>query len=511
MSADEKKTRRTTLFRRYLRYSLLAVMVSMVILFGIFLAFLGSYWREDRSETMLRNTRRIAGNVEQLMESGSADEDNTFTTLVVSNMLNVVSDSINADVFMTDVGGRVILCKDIVGATLNVQNNAYCSIHHGYCLPPYLVQRTGKKGYSTMVKLTGMYRLNDGNSEYCMVVGTPITLNGQVVGNIYAVSDVQNGLIRSYKEIVKLFLTAAIISFIVTFALAWRFAYSLTKPLQEMSRLTKQYAKGDFSERIEVNGSDELQDLAVSLNGMAESLSVLEESRKSFIANVSHELKTPMTSIAGFIDGILDGTIPASQEKHYLRIVSKEVKRLSRLVVTMLTLSKIEAGEEQIHLTPTDLQTLIFNALFSFEAQIEEAGYEIEGLADLPSIKVMADPDLLFQVCYNLFDNAVKFTNPVGTIRVTAENKSDRVIVHISNTGEGISEQEQKRIFERFYKVDKSRSEHVKGVGLGLNLAQNIVRLHGGEITVSDKPEGFTTFTFWIPNNNKSIRRGLST
>ena len=278
-----------------------------------------------------------------------------------------------------------------------------------------------------------------------------------------------------------------------------------------MSRLTKQYAKGDFSERIEVNGSDELQDLAVSLNGMAESLSVLEESRKSFIANVSHELKTPMTSIAGFIDGILDGTIPASQEKHYLRIVSKEVKRLSRLVVTMLTLSKIEAGEEQIHLTPTDLQTLIFNALFSFEAQIEEAGYEIEGLADLPSIKVMADPDLLFQVCYNLFDNAVKFTNPVGTIRVTAENKSDRVIVHISNTGEGISEQEQKRIFERFYKVDKSRSEHVKGVGLGLNLAQNIVRLHGGEITVSDKPEGFTTFTFWIPNNNKSIRRGLTT
>lgn len=503
MSAPQTKTRRTTLFRRYLRYSLTAVMVSMIILAAIFMAFLGNYWREDRSDTMLNATRRIAGDVEALMDSGMTERDNDWSTMVVASMMGSVSDSLNADVFMTNSGGGVILCKEMGDPSFTLENLGSCPIHSGFSLPPYIVQRTTEKGYVTMRELGGPFSTENGKPTYCMIVGTPISgPNGR--GYIYAVTHVHTGLMKYFRQIIKLLLAAALISFLLTFALAYLFAYSLTKPLQEMSRLTRQYAKGDFSERIEIHGNDELQDLARSLNQMAESLSVLDESRKSFVANVSHELKTPMTTIGGFIDGILDGTIPPSQEKHYLQIVSKEVKRLARLVVTMLTLSKIEAGEEKLHLSETDVQTLLFNALFSFETQIDEAGYQIEGLADLPPIKVMADPDLLFQVCYNLFDNAVKFTNPGGTIRVTAENKSDRVIIHIANTGNGISEKEQKRIFERFYKVDQSRSEHVKGVGLGLNLAQNIVHLHGGEIYVDSEEGGYTTFTFWVPKQQKN-------
>lgn len=504
MSSSQTRTRRTTLFRRYLRYSLTAVGVSMIILFAIFLAFLGNYWREDRSSAMLKNTRRIAGNVEKLMMTGMVAEDNEQSTVMVGSMMSAVSDSIDADVFMTDNGGRIILCKEMINPDFTVQDNPICPIHTGFHLPAYVVSKTTAKGYCTMANLSGPYASASGNSTYCMIVGTSIILDGQPVGHVYAVSKVHNGLMGYFGQIMKLFLAAAIISFLLTFALAYLFAYSLTKPLQEMSRLTHQYAKGDFSERIEIHGNDELQDLARALNQMAESLSILDESRKSFVANVSHELKTPMTSIGGFIDGILDGTIPQNQEKHYLQIVSKEIKRLSRLVVTMLTLSKIEAGEEELHVSETDVQTLLFNALLSFETQIDEAGYQIEGLADLPPVKVMADPDLLFQVCYNLFDNAVKFTNPGGTIRVTAENKSDRVIIHISNTGNGLSDTERKRIFERFYKVDQSRSEHVKGVGLGLNLAQNIVRLHNGDIYVDSDEDGFTTFTFWIPKQQKN-------
>lgn len=504
MSAPQKKTRRTTLFRRYLRYSLTAVMVSMIILCAIFLAFLGNYWREDRSATMLTDTRRISANVEALVESGMSMEENDQSTMLIAGMMSAVSDSVNADVFMTDGGGRIILCKDMIDPSFTLQSLETCPIHAGYSIPPFVVQKTTRKGYVTMTQLGGPFSQENGKPAYCMVVGTPIVTSGGTLGYIYAVAHVHTGLMKYFRQIIKLFLAAALISFLLTFALAYLFAYSLTKPLQEMSRLTHQYAKGDFSERIEIHGNDELQDLARSLNQMAESLSILDESRKSFVANVSHELKTPMTTIGGFIDGILDGTIPQSQEKHYLQIVSKEVKRLARLVVTMLTLSKIEAGEEKLHLSDTDVQTLLFNALLSFETQIDEAGYQIEGLADLPPIKVMADPDLLFQVCYNLFDNAVKFTNPGGTIRVTAENKLDRVIIHISNTGSGLSEKEQKRIFERFYKVDQSRSEHVKGVGLGLNLAQNIVRLHGGDIYVDSEEGGFTTFSFWIPKQQKN-------
>lgn len=504
MSSPQTKTRRTSLFQRYLRYSLTAVGVSMIILFAIFLAFLGNYWREDRSRAMLKNTRRIAINVEKIMSSDMVDKNNEQSTVIVGSMMSAVSDSIDADVFMTDNGGRIILCKDMINPDYTLQDTPVCVKHSGFHLPAYVVGRTTQKGYCTMANLAGPYAQKDGKPTYCMVVGATIILNGQPSGHVYAVSKVHNGLMGYFGQIMKLFLAAAIISFLLTFALAYLFAYSLTKPLQEMSRLTHQYAKGDFSERIEIHGNDELQDLARSLNQMAESLSILDESRKSFVANVSHELKTPMTTIGGFIDGILDGTIPQNQEKHYLQIVSKEVKRLARLVVTMLTLSKIEAGEEKLHVSETDVQTLLFNALLSFETQIDEAGYQIEGLADLPPIKVMADPDLLFQVCYNLFDNAVKFTNPGGIIRITAENKQDRVIIHIANSGNGLSEKEQKRIFERFYKVDQSRSEHVKGVGLGLNLAQNIVRLHGGDIYVDSEEGGFTTFTFWIPKQQKN-------
>ncbi len=165
----------------------------------------------------------------------------------------------------------------------------------------------------------------------------------------------------------------------------------------------------------------------------------------------------------------------------------------------MLTLSKIEAGEENLHYSTTDLNQLLFNALLSFESAVEEGGFVIEGFEDLPHIKVQADPELLFQVAYNLFDNAVKFTNKGGTIRVGMEETEGRALVSISNSGKGIPEEEIHRIFERFYKVDKSRSEHVKGVGLGLNLAQDIVELHGGDIYAESEPGGFTSFRFWIP------------
>ncbi|MBQ8470054.1 MAG: HAMP domain-containing histidine kinase, partial [Clostridia bacterium] len=296
-----------------------------------------------------------------------------------------------------------------------------------------------------------------------------------------------------------MFIIAALISLFLMVLLSYFFAAQLVRPMEKMSRLTKQYSKGNFTERLEVKGAREQQELAESLNDMATSLSVIEDSRKSFIANVSHELKTPMTTIGGFVDGILDGTIPPAEERRYLGIVSSEIKRLARLVVTMLTLSKIEAGEESHHYSKTDMNQMLFNALLSFESAVDENGLQIEGFEDLPHIKVDADPELLFQVAYNLFDNAVKFSNKGGTIRVGMEEQEGRALVSISNTGKGIPEEEIHRIFERFYKVDKSRSEHVKGVGLGLNLARDIVELHGGDIYAESEPGGFTSFRFWIP------------
>jgi signal transduction histidine kinase len=236
---------------------------------------------------------------------------------------------------------------------------------------------------------------------------------------------------------------------------------------------------------------------------MATALSVLESSRRSFVANVSHELKTPMTTIGGFIDGMLDGTIPPEKHDEYLSIVSGEVKRLSRLVTSMLNLSKIEAGELEIKPTNFDVVQKIVNCMLTLEQEIEKKNITINGFESLNATNVYADRDMLYQVVYNLVDNAVKFTNENGTITVFAgEDKSGKAFVSIENTGEGISSEETGRIFERFYKVDKSRSYDVKSAGLGLYLCKTIIEMHGGTIFAESEKDKFTRFTFTLPKGN---------
>ena len=191
--------------------------------------------------------------------------------------------------------------------------------------------------------------------------------------------------------------------------------------------------------RVPVTSSDELGQLAVSFNNMANSLSNSEGTRRSFIANVSHELKTPMTTIAGFIDGILDGTIPKEQESKYLHIVSDEVKRLSRLVKSMLDLSRIDSGEMKLHPSRFDITNTVVTTLLTFEQKIDEKQIEIRGLEDAAPQEVWGDQDLLHQVVYNLIENAVKFTNEGGYIAVQVSDSIDRTTVVIENSGPGIA------------------------------------------------------------------------
>ena len=490
----QKTTRsRDSLFYRYLRSSLLIMTSVLLILFLIFEVFLLRYKTEERINSLNENVSNIATSIELIVNSNPDSKDLANSVLIIANMLNISSDSIEADVFVADQDGTILFCKDQVDNNLVLVSQDVCEEHQSFQVPQEIRDATTVKGNYAIT------RIEDLSPKRQIVVGRTIASEGEPVGYVYATAPYLSSISNFAGQIGTLFLGAAVVAFFMVVYLAYRLSRRQAKPLEEMSRLTRQYAQGDFSERIEVTGGDELAELGRSLNEMANSLAVLEDSRRSFVANVSHELKTPMTSIGGFIDGILDGTIPQKDEKKYLRIVTKEVKRLSTLVVTMLSLSKIEAGEEGLHYSETDMKQMLIGALLNFEKPIEQAGYEIRGLDTLPDIRVQADQQMLYQVAYNLFDNAVKFTNPGGVIRVDMTAEDDRVLVAVSNTGKGIPEEELNRVFERFYKLDKSRSEHVKGVGLGLNLARNIVQLHGGELSAKSVPDEYTTFTFWIP------------
>ena len=213
-----------------------------------------------------------------------------------------------------------------------------------------------------------------------------------------------------------------------------------------------------------------------------------------------------MTTISGFIDGILDGTIPQSDQGKYLKIVSDETKRLSRLVNSMLQLSKFESEQMKLNVTSFNMTDMLLQILFSFENRIENKNIDIRGLDDIDTVFLSADSDLIYQVMYNLIENAVKFTPENGYIEFKINLQKDKMHLYIKNSGDGMTEQELGRIFERFYKSDRSRSEDKSGMGFGLYIVKLILKLHGGNIIASSVLGEYTCFEVNLPNAQLKTR-----
>ncbi len=275
-------------------------------------------------------------------------------------------------------------------------------------------------------------------------------------------------------------------------------------PLKEMSRAAKSFAAGKFDVRVPVHGNDEVAELARAMNNMAQSLEALDNMRTSFMANVSHDLRTPMTTISGFIDGILDGVIPADQQAYYLGIVSEEVKRLSRLVTQLLDLSRIQAGDRKFVFAPFDICEVCRLILISFEQKIDQKRLDVEFECDDENIFVLADRDAMYQIVYNLMDNAVKFSKEGGVLRVCIDRvkKEQKIRVRVYNQGQGIPAEDLPYVFERFYKSDKSRGLDKKGVGLGLYIAKTIMDAHHESISVDSVAGEWCEFTFMLPETD---------
>lgn len=350
--------------------------------------------------------------------------------------------------------------------------------------------------YTEFGLLNGLY-----NSRV-FSVGRPLHLDGKLYGNIFCVTENYSGENTMLVEILEVFIYCAIIVLSGTFVVVYFVTNQMIRPLKDMSAAAKRFAIGDFSEKIEVASLDEVGQLALAMNSMAQSLELSENAHKSFIANVSHELRTPMTSISGFVDGILDGTIPKERETYYLNIVSDEIKRLSRLVRTMLNLSRIENGELELETARVNVVDIICEILFTFEREIEAKNLKLEGLEK--KVFVIVDYDLIHQVIYNLIENAIKFVDDGGYLKFTYIQQAETTIIGIENSGKGLSKDEIPKVFDRFYKTDSSRGVDKNGVGLGLHIVRSIINMHGGEIMVSSVQNKYCKFSFDLPNIPKS-------
>lgn len=492
------------LFAKYLTIMTAMILVSYFVLATAITVFLSTRLSSEKETLLTENVKQNAGYCEKLLANCETQAEFNNSLIIICNNLGVTSNAIDADVFFCSTDGKVVLCKEDFLYNYSANSNG-CPLHKGYVIPEEIMKTVSKGYYFSSSKVQGLY------NERTFLSGAPVRVNGTVVGAVFAATPLESSLKEYAGRIMSLFLSSAIFAAALSFLVVYAFTAKLTSPLRQMSNATKAYAKGDFSKRVIVRGSDEFAELCQNFNRMASALSVLESSRRSFVANVSHELKTPMTTIGGFIDGMLDGTIPPEKHGEYLQIVSNETKRLSRLVTSMLNLSKIEAGELEPKHSAFDASPLIIDCLLSFEQEIEKKNIQITGLEKIGQVKLLADRDMIYQVIYNLVDNAVKFTNENGEIAVFAgENDKNQIFISIQNTGEGISSEEIGRIFERFYKVDKSRSYDVKSAGLGLYLCKTIVEMHGGQIYAESAEGQFTRFTMLFEKNSEKNKKQKS-
>ena len=335
-----------------------------------------------------------------------------------------------------------------------------------------------------------------------IVVGVPIADeegSGAVGHDI--VSTQTDSIFSSWRT----FLIAMLVVVVIVFAaiLAFAFAYSkrMAKPLDEIAEASRSFARGDFSVRVRqsADSSDEMGTLIDSFNKMADSLENAEKRRSEFISNVSHELRTPMTTISGFADGILDGTIPRDQEEKYLRSIRDETRRLSRLVRNMLDISRTASvASDPKRRIDFDLTELVLQTLLSFESRATGKNLDVDPQLPENRLMVHADKDGITQVIYNLLDNAVKFARPGSCITVRLYKEDQKAYVSVKDEGETIPPDDLPYIFDRFHKSDRSRSMDKEGVGLGLYLVKTIINSHDEDIAVKSA-DGVTEFVFSLP------------
>ena len=429
---------------------------------------------EKRGEMRERAELMARVSVPYLEAEGDGQEGDLLSMARVASMVA------NVNFLIGDADGNILLTTDeqFVNRTIRLSED-------------FTKQIVSGGGYEGRSSLGGLYQ----SKQYVVGVPAADAQSGEIVGVILAVME-NRSLMEMWRSFIGLFFMTSAIILLIAFVASSLTSMRQIQPIREMVRATRAYANGEFDVRMQDSDrSDEIGELAASFNAMADSLQETERQRRDFIANISHELKTPMTTIAGYTDGILDGTIPPEHERQYLQIISDESRRLSRLVRRMLDISQIQSKEMKKE--EFDLCESMRLALLSMEQKINERGLDVD--ADIPedSVMVLGDNDLITQVIYNLLENATKFATPQSTLYLGLSTGAEEAVVTVRNHGSTIPPEEIPLLFERFHKSDKSRSVDKDGYGLGLYIVKTILAQHKEKITVTSE-NGLTSFSFTV-------------
>ena len=470
-----------TTFGRTFSTTIMILFLALILVGTSFQALVEDYLTESAVADLQQNSNAIANLASAYYSEGSLLNRDFMVNLDVASRVS------DADTIIFNADGRVLLCSEVLTG---------CN-HQGLRLNEnYLARVLANNGDVATGSVPQLYE------EPRFVVASVIRdyVTDDVLG-IVVVSRPTYDTSVIMTKISNIFMMVSLLVMAVCFVVMLITVKRQSDPLRQMAGIARSFGHGDLDARVRLSDSypEEVEDLALAFNNMAQELQKSEYQRKEFVANVSHELKTPMTTISGYIDGILDGTIPADRSRHYLQIVSDETKRLSRLVRSMLDISRLQQDsvpeDKKVHF---DMEETLGQVLITFEKKITDKKLDVA--VDMPEHPVFtyASQDMVTQVVYNLIDNAVKFCPEGGTLGLTIKEGGNKIYISVSNEGETIPPEELPLVFDRFHKTDKSSSQNRDGWGLGLYIVKTIVCSHGENISVSSR-DGKTEFTFTMP------------
>lgn len=457
-----------SIFGQLFSFTVSVFMISFCVIGTLMYGFLGEYLTE-------RNEDDLNFVADKLVEIAATD--NGEVSYLQRLNINVIASSTDTFIIVLNEKGDTILTSG-ENITVTVKQEYLQNVLSGNA--DKFIGNLGGLFITTM-----------------LTVAKPIFTDGQVVGAVFVNLPIPE-IHQIRTDVIRIFLLCVCFVVIVALVFIYIMSNRLTKPIKEINLAAKCIAGGDFARRANLDAENEIGELGETFNKMADSIEQLEHVRRSFVANVSHELRTPMTTITGFVEGIMDGTIPPEKHKQYLSIVLDESKRLSRLVTDLLDISKMEQGKFSLDIREFDLNEMIRLNIIKSEKRISEKNIQLTVSFQSENQKVLADKDSIQRVLTNLLDNAIKFTPNEGFLDIRTGTANGKVFVTVQNSGMGIAKDELTHVFDRFYKTDKSRSLDKSGAGLGLYIVKNILQSHGENIWAESEQGEYTRFNFTL-------------
>ncbi|MBK5093237.1 MAG: HAMP domain-containing protein [Actinobacteria bacterium] len=476
-----------TLRSRVIATYLVVIIICLLLASVVFVLFLTRY-EKDRARDDLRrqvgvvarDIGRVVGELGLRARSGTSGTESSQPRRIVQGVLNTESRVLGTKLFLVDSSGTVVAEANrgirVTGRPLD--------------LPLSLLEKDSQQVVDEFLTRFGR--------EY-LFVSAPTLVDKTTPGFLMAIKPL-NEIGTGVGSLIWYMALAGLIALGVSTLLALYLSGTISRPIGAVTQAARKMAAGDYDQEVPVKGSDETGELARDFNMMADRVRTAYELQQNFVGNVSHELRTPLTSIEGFSQALLDGVSREEDERRRsLEIINQESKRLVRVLNDLLLLSQMDAGELRPEKKPVDVVDLMRKMDSLYHARADEGGVSL--LLDTPAsaVTLNTDPDRLELVLTNLLDNAMEYTAPGGTITLSCTVGAEVVDISVADTGEGIRPELLPRIFERFYRGEKSRATKRGGAGLGLSICKELVKTLGGRIRVESLPGEGTTFTVTLP------------